>query len=52
MGTARSRDEEDEEGHLHPSLITLGKDPFKSFLVSEYSQSRIVGASLEEKDRG
>ena len=25
----RAENEDDEEGHLHPSLITLGKDPFK-----------------------
>ena len=25
----RAENEEDEEGHLHPSLVTLGRDPFK-----------------------
>ena len=29
LDTQRAKDEEDEEAHLHPSLITLGKDPFK-----------------------
>ena len=29
LDTRRAKDEEDEEGNLHPSVITLGKDPFK-----------------------
>lgn len=48
----QAAEEEDEEAHLHPSLITLGKDPFKDVTVSSYSRSRIVAASLEEVDRG
>lgn len=52
MDTQRARDENDEEGHLHPSLITLSRDPFKGVQVEEYNQSRIVCASLEDKDHG
>lgn len=52
LDTKRADDEEDEESNLHPSIITLGKDPFKGVQVAEYSQSRIVCASLELTDRG
>lgn len=39
-----------EREHLHPSLITLSKDPFKSISISEYAKSRVVCASLEQDD--
>jgi len=39
-----------EKEHLHPSLITLSKDPFKSISISEYAKSRVVCASLEQDD--
>jgi hypothetical protein len=35
---------------LHPSIITLSKDPYKSIGISEYSKSRVVCASLETED--
>jgi len=39
-----------EQRHLHPSIITLSKDPYKSISISEYSKSRVVCASLEQDD--
>ena len=45
--------EEDIKGdHLHPSIVTLCKDPFKGLTVNDFSKSRVVCASLEEEDHG
>jgi hypothetical protein len=39
-----------ESRHLHPSILTLCKDPYKTISISEYSKSRVVCASLDGDD--
>lgn len=41
-----------EESELHPSIVTLCRDPYKYLPIKEASKSRVVCASLETKDHG
>ena len=45
-------EEDENDDHIHTSINTLCKDPFRALTVAESSRSRVICASLEDNDHG